>query len=214
MCKNLFKRVLDWYNQPINPILLELRDKQLQAKFQAENHKMASERSTIVSAIFVLICLVTVVKDWNDHFQSLSLFVDLAPLAFLMSTITLISKKWHWVIEYLPAGILISRFALSFVQFNNIENGSIVDAKSMNDYILIAFLPAQIGLTSATRIELFVTFPISLIANIIVVLKSYSNKGDNMTCFKNPDLFLQRQIVESTCLMLIVLYAWYSGKRK
>ena len=48
--------ILNWYRQPINPILLELRDKELHSKFQTEARSIAIKRAKNFGLILAVFC--------------------------------------------------------------------------------------------------------------------------------------------------------------
>ena len=57
MIGNLKSIILNWYRQPINPILLELRDKELHSEFQAEVRPIAIKRAKNFGLILAVFCI-------------------------------------------------------------------------------------------------------------------------------------------------------------
>ena len=86
----------------------------------------------------------------------------------------------------------------------------------MADTILVFYVPLQF-VTSANCFNLLFTAPFGLISNYIVIMKSYSNIGGNLDCFKGADPqwhVAELHFIKSTIMMLAALFAWHRGTHK
>ena len=69
MIVELKNSIRAWYNKPINPVFLELRDQKLHQMFQSEARKSSIRRFVILAALLTIMNIYYVIDYWNELHQ-------------------------------------------------------------------------------------------------------------------------------------------------
>ena len=178
MLHKLKTSLCDWYNQPINPLFLELRDERLQSLFQAEAQKTAMRRFTFVTAVLTFYITIYLISQRENIKDSVLSVVMIVPFVAQTAIGVILSIKWKRVIEFLPASIMLARIAICIWAINLVQADDAQGASFwMQDTVVMIALPIQICCSSRARIDMLFTIPFSLVSNMIIMDKSLADTG-------------------------------------
>ena len=132
------------------------------------------------------------------------------PLAVQLTIGVLLSIKWNKVVDYIPASIVLVRFASCLIMFKLIENPdlkNVTDKKLTQDAILMVLIPLQVCCSTNSRVDFVFTMPFGILFNTIVMHLSMADTAENMDCFKQPVLHKNDSITKWTVVCICFFYA-------
>ena len=132
------------------------------------------------------------------------------PLAVQVMIGVLLSLKSNRIVDYVPASILLVRFASCLVMFKLIDNPDlkiVTDKKQIQDTILMVLIPFQICCSTNSRVDLVFNMPFGILFNTIVMHLSMADTAENMDCFKEPIPHKNDSITKWTAVCIGFFYA-------
>ena len=167
--------------------------------------------------IFILVLLTfflaqQLVIGKDNISENLTFIVMTLPFIVQTTIGLLLAIKWKKVIEFLPASILIARFAVCLTILNTIE---FKDGKAaLQDSVYMVALPLQVCCSTNTRFDLLFTIPFGIFANSVVMENSLGDFDLVGACYHEPELYLRSQKSKWILISLCCYYACHSAKKK
>ena len=63
------------------------------------------------------------------------------------------------------------------------------------------------------KIDLLVTIPMALVANVLFVRASYATENENMACFTDPENFADSKLALQQVILLLSCLFWFFVKK-
>ena len=139
--------------------------------------------------MYFLYVFILGAEDLEGEFGMLALDGEMTITATLVFAISM------WKLAIIDAYMLIactSRFLILIYSFSRINDRATgydpIDPKILHDAVEDVGLPALILFTTNWKIQICLAAPIMLISQQWTIRTSYIDEGDNMSCYKDPNV--------------------------
>ena len=190
MCvTNLKERYQAWMkSQKIHPIWLELKDREVQSKYDLEIHNHVFKMVKIVTGFQLVYMTCARLFNIREGFSNQALYIiNYGTLAAsLILTVLLIRLKLS-LVNYALFLLLAVRCIGVFLVMHLIDASApgfeLIDKKDLSTAIPFIAMPAQIIGICSLRFNYLVTLPLTIICLILVNRYAYTTDNDNLSCF-------------------------------
>ena len=187
-CKRYFAESL---NQPIHPVWLELKDKELQWEFDLKQAKLSNYRIKVIVVILWLIIVITAL----NHLRMYGLIIEhgsvlIVSLNVFLTICCIVGSYCPRLVKWFSVGVFVQRCVMIYVMLRMIDSeiSQRTDKKILTDAINSLFIPWLVVTSFNPRIDFFI-LPLLFIANSATISASLDREHGSMNCFDEPEFY-------------------------
>ena len=161
-----------WWNAPITPFFLKLRDSKLHGNFMAEQHKAVASRLKVLNIILAITFSLQAVALWDEIADALWYFLLRIIYVVACSAILIIASKWPSFIEWTTAILLPLLYLELYLMIDMVDTGqayALNDKKMLLEYIYLGWFTFALFFSINRKIDLLFSFPVGLVGSTIVL---------------------------------------------
>ena len=202
-------------DQPIHPVWLELKDKELQREFDLEQSKLMTYRTkvcTLALWIAVLLSLIAYYKNFGSNVYEL---VVILPLNVIMTAICIIGTYHPKLVKYTTLCMFLTRGVTTYLMFKLIDTGNAMrssDKKQLTEAFTGVFIPVFTFIRFYPRIDLLLA-PLLIVANIMTIAAALDQENNSMDCFPEPVYYRNLKISKLNMSLVIVIFASFMNRK-
>lgn len=96
---------------------------------------------------------------------------------------------------------------------NQVSHYSTIDKKELNASVEFVMYPALLLTTVNWKLELCLTFPLTLIAMYVTTKVAFTTEDGNMACYVNGEALASSQNIRSIIQLVILGYAIHDNRK-
>jgi len=219
-CQKLQKsrnRCRAWLNQPVHPLWLRIKDKELMNEFNKTKRAGVAKAWTYCAGMHWIYAVIFVLMRFGSMEAQGLFFLQFMSITVSLTIVTVMSKLIPASMDFTCMFLIGVRIVITIMLFNLVDSDSLtfksIDRKALHDSLTFIALPSFAIGSINWKMDVLTTFPITLVLQVYFTRMAFTTADGNMECYRVPEVIAGSQTFRCEIQLMGLIVIGYFLRR-